>query len=424
MIMQYVIIGAGFAGVKAIESIRENDKEGDITIISDEQNYSRPLISYFLGKKVNADQMNYIEDNFFKKYNVKTNLNSKVQDIDFKETCILLEDGKTYNYDKLLIATGGSPFVPPMPEKDTQGVFTFTRYSDAKHIGHYIHSNDAKKAIILGGGLIGCKATEALMELGVEVTLVEFANRILSISLDKNASRIIEDGLRFEGCQVILEDTIEEIFSKNGCVNSVKLKGGRQIDTDLIIIAIGVRPEVSFLKKSSIKMNRGIVVNKFLETSIKNVYAAGDVAEFGSVVAILPIAARQGKTAGCNMSVSDTSERMISEESIPMNSVSLAHIPVISAGLGNLIKDIDKYEILEKYIPNEKTYRKIILLDNIIVGYILVSKINRAGILTGLIRDHINVEEFKDKLMNDNFGLVSLPKNYRKHIVQGPVFEV
>ncbi|MHA1715107.1 MAG: NAD(P)/FAD-dependent oxidoreductase [Promethearchaeota archaeon] len=416
--MKYVIIGAGFAGSWAIEGIRALDKSGEIILISEEENYSRPLITYVFGKQIDAKLLPYRDPEFFKKHDVNLKIGHKAEKLNVDKKEIELSSGELINYDKLLIATGGSPFVPPIEGIDTDGVFTFTTRQDGDRIHEYITKHSVKQAVVLGGGLIGLKSTEALMELGIKVIVVELADRILSATFDKKASRIIESALDGAGCNVITNDTISSINSVDGRVNSVNLKNSKEeYPCDMVIVAIGVRPRIDLVKGTPIKVNRGIVVDDHLQTNVKGIYAAGDVAEVrGQVIAILPLATKMGKIAGKNMAGANISYG----GGIPMNSVSLCGIPTISAGLTDPRENIEDYEILEQYKPDENIYKKLVMKDGVLVGAVFVSVIDRAGIYTGLIRDKINVSKFKDKLLSDNFGLVSLPKEYRKTLLKSP----
>lgn len=432
-ITKYLIIGNSVAGVNAVEAIREIDKKGRITLVSDEPlfNYSRPLISYYLGKKIPKEKISFRDEEFYSKNKVNLLLNTKAEKINVKKkTVTLTQLGNNTStqvyFDRLLIATGGKPFVPPIEELDKvkEGIFTFTKFSDAENLIKYIEKNKIKEAVVLGAGLIGLKCTEGLVERGLKVTIVELADRILANTFDKSASDILENALNKWGCKVIKEDTISKVESVKLKLKSVVLKSGKEIPTRLLIIAIGVRPNLDLVKDTSIKYDRGIVVNDYMQTNIKDIFSAGDVAQGrdfltqrNSVIAIWPVAARQGKIAGYNMA----GKKVKYEGLFIMNSVELAGIPTISFGITNP-QDAKNYEILSK--KDTGSYRKIVLKDNKIVGAIFMGNIERAGIFSGLIKDRIDVSLFKQDLLSDEFGLLVLPEEYRKHLVVGEGIEV
>jgi NAD(P)H-nitrite reductase large subunit len=402
----YCIIGNSAAAIAAVEAIIRNDKEGQITMISDESRfaYSRPLISDLLSGKVTAGGMFYRDEDFYSENEVNL-LWKKVTGIDTKDKIVILEDDERISYDKLLIATGGIPILPRIKGLERESVFTFTKWDDVSKIEEMIKR--AKNSVVIGGGLIGLKAAESLREVGIEVTVVELADRILSPVLNERASKIVEDHLIENGVRIIKENTVDEIT-----VDGVILRDGKRIECESVIVAIGVGPNIEIVSGTGILVNRGIIVDEHMETSIRDIFAAGDVAEaydtlYGErrVIPICPLAREQGTIAGYNMSGSESRYK----GGFGMNSIELFGLPMISVGIAN---EDDGYEILEK--EDDKGYRRIVLKDNIIVGAIFVECIDRAGIITGLIKDKIEVEEFKDVLLDDNFGYVSFPKELRE----------
>ncbi len=425
--MSYTIIGNSAAAIGAIEAIREYDATGKIKVISDEPfyAYSRPLISYLLGGMVNEGKMLYRDPEFYGKKGVELLLKRKVICIDTSERKLLFEDGDKLSFDKLLIATGGVPIVPDIPGRDLRGVFTFTKWSDAKEIKRFIKRNSVQNALVVGGGLIGLKSVEALMKLGMKITVVELADRILSSTFDGTASRILEEKLRESDVEIVTENTVQEIRGYRSKVRNALLRDGREVSADIVIFAIGVRPNIPEMVGPGIEINRGISVDKHMRTSLEDIYAAGDVAEATEVVtggkrviAIWPNAYRQGKIAGYNM-VGLGKEYA---GSLAMNSVELCGIPTISAGFTET--DGEGYEILKSYDKETLSYRKIVMKNNRIVGFVFVNRIERAGIFTELTSSRVDVSSFKDNLLKEDFGLILLPKEFRKHLVSGPGIEV
>jgi NAD(P)H-nitrite reductase large subunit len=358
--------------------------------------------------------------------------------IDTQEKTVSLAGGGSVPYDRLLLAVGGKPFVPPVEGIDLDGVFTFTKWEDAQKIDRYIKDNDVQSALIVGGGLIGMKAVKALMARGLRLTVVELADRILSTSFDHTASKLAESILRRAGTEVITNTTVKEIIGKEGepgrgrVIDHAVLQDGEKVDCDLVIFGIGVRPNLDLIlpepeKQTGIKVNRGIVVDAHMRTSVEDVYAAGDcvetydmILEVERPIAIWPHATRQGHVAGCNMAGVEKTY----EGGFPMNSEDIAGVSTISVGLTDLEGQIppenrDEYEIIEKYDRAALTYKRLVLHRDRLVGAICVGDIDRAGIYTGLIRDHVDVTPFKEHLLSGSFGLISLPKEYRKHMVVG-----
>ncbi len=427
--MRYVIIGNSAAAVGAVEAIRRCDAENPITVVADEPHhvYSRPLISYLLGGMVDEGRMDYRPRDFYTRQRVETMLGVRVTRVDPARQSLTLADGETLPYDRLLIATGGRPFVPPVPGVDLEGVFTFTCLDDARRIALYIEQYEARSALVVGGGLIGLKTAEALMARAMQVVIVELADRILSMTFDHTASRLAESLLRRAGADVRTGLTVKEIAERDGRVGHAILQSGEQVECDLVVFAIGVRPNVGLIpSEAGIRVNRGIVVNRRMQTSVPNIYAAGDCAEGYDMllgknrpIAIWPNAYRQGYVAGCNMAGVERED----EGGLPMNAVEVCGVPTISIGLTGP-SDGDDYEIMERYDRAAPAYRRLVLRDNRLVGAICIGDVDRAGIYTGLIRGHVNVAPFKDHLLAGNFGLISLPREYRKHLVVGEGIEV
>jgi len=334
------------------------------------------------------------------------------------ERAVVTHTGEKVAFDKLLLAVGGRPFVPKIEGLDQkEGIFTFTTWEDEERIEEYVKKRGITKAVVLGGGLIGLKTAEALMDLGVKVTIVEVADRILPVTFDKKASEMIERALETLGCEVITNDTVVEVKGRKA-ISSVVLKSGKEIPTGLLVIAIGVRPNVEFLKGSGIEVNRGILVNERMETNVEGIYAAGDCAEFydlvdgkRKVIAIWPVAVAQGRVAGYNMA----GRNVRYPGSIPMNSVEIAGVPTVSVGHSNV--EGEEYEIFT--YEDGRTYKKVVIKDNKLVGAIFVNDIDRAGIYTGLILQKLDVSSFKEKLLAEDFGLVYLPREFRKKMLEG-----
>lgn len=412
------IIGNSVAGIGAIEAIRKVDKQRPITVISKEPYvaYGRPVISDFLkGKAKEEKLLSYRRKDFYKENNVNLVLNEEIVDIDVKKKKVISASGNEYKYSKLLIATGGVPFIPPFKGKDLKNVFTFTTLDDAKKLLSI--SKDIKKAVVIGGGLIGLKSAEGLHAQGVKVSIVELMDRILSLAFDKVSGSIVENRMSDVGIDVYTEASTEEILDDGqGNVRGIRLKGGREIEGDIVVIAIGVVPNASFAKKAGIEMNRGILVDDHMETNIKGIYAAGDVAEAKQflyeqkmLLPIWPDAYKQGRVAGYNM----IGIERVYDGGLAMNSIELFGVSTISAG-AHTPQNPEGYEFLIDVDEKRYRYRKITLKDNKVVGFIFVGDIDRAGIFVGLIKDKVDVSSFKDKLLKKDFGFIDLPYELRQ----------
>jgi len=416
--MTYVIIGNSAASVGAVESIRTYDKSGEIIVISDEPYhvYSRPQISYLLGKKVTPDKMDFRPKEYYEKNNVKAILGESVDEINFSSKTLTFSNSEEVSYDKLLITTGGVPFVPPIKGVETGNVYTFTKWADVEKIKSSLEENDKPNVVIIGAGMIGLKAAEGFVNIGVKPTIVELADRVLSLALDEQGSKLMGEHLDSLGINTICKNTVTEVISQGGKVKEVILTDGSKCPCDMLIIAIGVVPNTALVKDSPVKLGRGIIVNDRMESSVEDVYAAGDVSEAYDILTdtkrVLPIwpnAVIQGRVAGAVMAGKNTSFK----GGFGMNSIEVCGLPTISVGLANVSGD--EYETFSKLDEKNKSYKKIVLKrDGRLVGASFVKDIDLAGILKDLIEEERDVSSFKTELLDDDFGYLSFPEKVRK----------
>jgi NAD(P)H-nitrite reductase large subunit len=421
--VKYLIIGNSAGGIGAAEAIREVDEKGSMAIVSDEPYpvYSRTLISEYLGDGYSLERMLYRPADFYEKNNIGKFFNKKVVQLKAKEHTVKLESGKSIKWEKLLLATGGTPIIPDVPGVDLEGVFTFNKLDDAKAVDEFIKRYSKRiHAVVIGGGLIGASVSEALLKRDVRVTIVEMKDRVLNTILDEETSALEARALEEAGVVIITDHTavrIESYFP--GEVSGVSLDDGRSLPCEMVILAVGVRPRLEFIEKSGIKVNRGIVVDRHMTTSAPDVYACGDVAEafdfvYGEnrLTPIWPNAYIGGRTAGLNMAGQD--------EEYPggtsMNAVKYYGVKLVSAGL--VEPPDDSYEVIRE--THDDIYRKIILKDGKLVGLVFAGDIEMSGIIYSLMKDSIDVSGFKETLVSDDFGLTSLPEEIRKSRLETP----
>ncbi len=304
---KYVIIGAGVAGVTAAETIRAKDPDGAITIINGEPFpfYFRAAMSFYIKGAITEDELYGKPAVWAQKNNIRT-LNDRVKQVrvDNKEVCT--QNGLTEPYDKLLVATGAWPFVAPWPGADLDGVVTYRSLTCARHMIDYIKKHAVKKAVVVGGGILGVELVEDLHNLGLETTLLARESRVLELLLDPEGSGIILDQMKSDGVRVLFKTELKEIIGKDGRVEGIVTSGGETIEAGLVGVAIGVRPHIDFLEGSGLVIDRGVIVDQRLNTSDPDVYSAGDVAVRKVNGSYIPCrtwltAARQGRVAGANM---------------------------------------------------------------------------------------------------------------------------
>jgi len=417
--MEYLIIGNSAGGIAASEAIREVDREGSITMVSEEPYlaYSRPLISEYLAGERSLDTMLLRPLDFYERNKIDALLGTRAARVDFSHKLVELEDGRTLAWRKLLLATGGAPIVPKLKGSRRKGVFTFTTLEDAERIGQAV--SRGRTLVVIGSGLIGVSLAQALVHRGVAVVMVELMDRVLATALDAEASRLVEEALRREQIEIILGQTAKQIVGRpedGRRVGGVILEDGQTIPCDGVVFAIGVAPRTELVTGSPVTVNRGIVVNRRMATSRRDVYACGDAAEAydfihktNRLIPVWPNAVAGGRVAGFNMA----GRRVSYEGSTGMNSLNCFGLSAVAAGIVDS-NDDPTCEVLASSGPADGTYRKIVLKNNRIVGMVFVGDIERSGIVFGLMKDRVNVRRFKETLLSADFGLGALPDDLRR----------
>ena len=405
--MKYVIIGNSAAGIACVEGIRSADAEGEITIISDEPfaAYGRPLISYYLLGATDRQRMLYRPADFYEKNKVRTLLGARAEKIDPAAQKIVLRGGEEIPYDRLLVATGSRPFEPPM--EGIEGVknkFNFMTLQDALSLEKVLSKR--KNVLIIGAGLIGLKCLEGILERVKSVSVVDMAGRILPSILDDAGAAIVRRELEGKGAKFYLSDSVAKFEG-----NTAHLKSGKEISFDILVVAVGVRPNTELVKDAGGEVSRGVVTDEKQQTSLKNVYAAGDCAESfditsgaRKVLALLPNAYRQGYTAGVNMAGGEAAFA----DAMPLNAIGFFGSHVLTAG---------SYEG-ESFVQAEgDVYRKFFCKDGVLKGFILVNSPERAGIYTSLIRNKTPLSEVDFKSLEGAPNLAAFPRAARERML-------
>lgn len=401
--MKYVIIGNSAAAVGCIEGIREKDKKGSITVVSNEihHTYSRPLISYLLYGKTDEERMKYRPDSFYEDNGVTTMLGRTAVKINPDKKTVELDDGTALSYDKLLVATGSKPFIPPMEGLDTvEKSFTFMTLDDAKALDAALTKDS--RVLIVGAGLIGLKCAEGIFDKIGHLTVIDLADRILPSILDEKGSELVQKFLEAKGIEFRL-GTSAASFDGNKAV----LTNGDEIEFDVLVVAVGVRPNTELVSEAGGSVDRGIVTDKYSRTTITDVYAAGDCAKSHDIttgtdriLALLPNAYMQGVAAGRHMTGAD----MPYENAMPMNAIGFFGYHVITAG---------NYDGEELVTCDGMNYKKLVIKDNCLKGFIMIGDVRRAGIYTKLIREKVPLDTIDFELISRKPQLMAFSREER-----------
>jgi len=402
-----MIIGNSAAGIAAAEAIRNQDKFSKLTIISDEDytSYCRCVLSYYLSGEANEEKLIYRPKEFYTQNNINLILNKKVVEVRPKKNELILEDKNKFEYDTLFIATGSSAKIPQIAGVDKRGVFGLRTVRDAKDILGLLPVT--KTAICLGGGLIGFKAAHALKKRGLEVKVIVKSKQILSQVLDNTCAEIIQRHLAANGLEILTGQDVTE-FLGNGNLKAVKLDNGKVINCEVAVIGKGVSPNIGIVKDTQVELNQGIVVDRYLRSSVENIFAGGDCAEAydyvyeaNQVNALWPNAVEQGALAGENM----LGGNLIYDGSLGINSVEFFNLPVISMGI---TKEAQGFEVLSRLDTNNKVYKKVILKGNRIKGVILLGRIENSGLYLELIKKKVDVSSILADLLSDAFNYAKI----------------
>lgn len=408
----YVIIGNGVAAAGCIEGIRNTDKESKITVISEEKYpvYCRPLISYYLEGKTTIENMNYRSESYYDDNGCDVIYGKKATAIDDKSKTVTLNDGTDLKYDALCMATGSSPFVPPFEGLDTvENKFSFMTIDDTLALEKAITKDS--KVLIVGAGLIGLKCAEGIADKVAKITVCDLANRVLSSILDDECAAVMQKHLEKNNIEFMLSDTAVK-FNKN----TAEMKSGKSVDFDVLVLAVGVRANTEMIKAIGGYVNRGILVNDSMQTSVSDIYAAGDCTESNDislgdkrVLAILPNAYMQGYCAGQNMA-GDTAEF---NNAIPMNSIGFFGLHAMTAG--SYFDESAGGELFEE--KTENGIKRLYTKDGLLTGFIMIGDVARAGIYTSLIREKTPLKSLNMDLLYKNPSLaIFFSENRRKKL--------
>ena len=400
--MKHVILGNGPAGVIAAETIRKRSPEAEIVMIGSEDAppYSRMAIPYLLMGNIQENGTYLRKDpKHFSKLKI-IQLHATVKAVDCKAKQLIFEgkENKPLAFDKLLIATGSVPVQPPVPGIDLPGVHPCWTLEDARAITKL--AKPGSRVLQMGAGFIGCIILEALASRKVELTVVEMGNRMVPRMMTEVAGGMIKQWVQSKGVEVFTDTRVQEI-SQSGSALKVQLSNGKTLEVDLVISATGVRPNIGYLNNSGLKIDTGILVNEYMQTSHPDIYAAGDVTEsidFSTghriVNAIQPNAAEQARIAGISMTGGDAQ----SVGAMQINVLDTLGLISSSFGLWSGAKGGDHVEIID---PQRYKYFRLEFLGDVLVGATTVGSTEHIGVLRGLIQSKTTLGEWKTHLLKD-----------------------
>lgn len=392
--MEYVILGAGAAGITAAKTIRKADSEGKITVIStDTQVHSRCMLHKYLSHERDAAGISFVDPDFFEKNQIAWLPGKTVNRLDTQRKKVYTDQGDEVSYDRLLIATGAESFIPPVGNlREAENVFGLRHLRDAQAIDEL--AKNAENIVIIGSGLVGLDAAYGLMETGKKVSIVEMADQILPVQLDKTAAfeyqkRFEEAGARF----YLGRKAADTVMEEDKIIREIILDNGEKLPCDLIIVAAGVRSAVAGMEGEGIVIDRGIKVDDYLQTGAEGVYAAGDVTGLSG---IWPNAQKQGETAALNMCGShvEYTDRYAIKNTINF-------FGLVSMCVGVILPQEGDVVIARE---DSRNYKRVVLRDGKVVGVLLQGDISHGGIWQYLIKNQISISGIQKDIFDLNFG--------------------
>jgi NAD(P)H-nitrite reductase large subunit len=408
MARRHLIIGGGTAGMNAMRTIREEEREpSEITLVSAEKPYSRMVLPYYLDRSIAESHVFTATAQLLAKWKVKTHLGRRAMALDAKANVCTLDDGTKIEYDDCLVATGSSPVRAPVPGADGRGVHSFWTLDECR--GVIASITPGSQVVMVGAGFISFTILNSILSLGAKLTIVEVAPRILPRMVDAGGAEVIEGWLKAHGVAIRTNVKLTRIEDAKGR-KRLSFSSGPDLMADVVIMATGIKTNLDWLKGAGININRGIVVDDHLRSSVRNVYGAGDVAEGRDLIsgeaavhAIEPTAQEHGRVVGANMAGKDITYK----GSLIVNIVEVCHLDCASFGAW----DDGKADVISGIKRDRSAYRKMLFTGDRLTGAIIIGRsgevwtTNDVGMLKGLVQTGVSVGRFKEYLQRYPFDI-------------------
>jgi nitrite reductase (NADH) large subunit len=400
-----LIIGNNVAGTTLAKSVRDADQAAEIEMFTEEayHYYPRPKLIDLLTGTVDEKAMPFYPEDWYAKNRLVVHLGTRVEKVDLAGKRVLA-GGAWHPYDKLVLATGSSSFVPPLKGLPKGGVFTLRTLDDAKRIR--AATAGSRHAIIIGGGLLGLETARALTASnpGLRTTVLEYAEHLLMRQLDHQGAALLQKWLEGLGAAVLTKAETDEVLGSD-TVTGVRLKDGRTIEGDLVVISAGTRPNLALAKDAGLKVNRGLVVDPSMTTSDPDVSGVGDVIELdGKTWGIIPPALEQARIAAKRILGMDAPTY---KGTVPSNTLKVAGLDLSSMGTvrGEHEGPAAGFEEIRTLSEDGRVYRKFVVKDGKLIGAILLGTKKDWPRITKLISEGRPVDAFKANLSDPSFQI-------------------
>ena len=398
--MQLLLIGNGLAGMRCLEDLLDMAPERyEITVIGEEPwgNYNRIMLSPVLSGDKSIDDIMLHTHAWYQEKGIRFIAGDAAVKIDRPRKQAYTEKGLVVGYDRLILATGSKPFVPPISGSDLKGVISFRDIYDVNTMLDY--AKNKKNAVVIGGGLLGLEAAYGLKQRGMDVTVLHLMDRIMERQLDARASRLLQNSIEAKGIEIITEANTEQLIGVDGHVTQVKLKDGTLLDADLVVFAVGIRPNIALAQSAGLRCNRGVMVNDTMQTFDPSIYAVGECIEhrnqtFGLVEPLW------GQAFICASHLAEHGSLTFKAPTVPTQ-LKVSGCDVFSAGRIDLESSESQADYEDIILNDEKRqiYKRIIIQKDKVIGAVLFGDTEDGAWYAELIADQTPISAIRNKLL-------------------------
>jgi nitrite reductase (NADH) large subunit len=402
---RYVIVGTGVAGVTAAQTIVRADPGAEVVLIGCEPHpyYQRPRLWALIADEIEEHELFFRSAEWYAEQGIRLHLDTAARELDPAAHELTFADGTALSYDRLLLATGGAPFVPPIEGTELEGVFPLRTLQHARAIKAFAETVD--RALIVGGGLLGLETARALLRPHRQVAVLEIVPHLLPRQLDPPGAALLTQLLEDLGLEIIVGKHTKAVLGSEG-VEGVRFADDTETAGDMVVLSTGIRSKTDLARAGGLAVNRGIVIDEQLRASAEDVFAAGDAAEFdGRVYGIIPAAVEQARAAAMNMI-----ERGAVTYSGTVPSTTLKIVGIDLTCLGESTADGEPYHIVRRTDREQGIYKKLALRDGQIVGAILLGDLAEVRPVQQLISSQRNVAAYAGQLLDEDFDLRALAR--------------
>src|SRR5690606_26604161 len=403
-IEKIVIIGAGAAAFRFIQNYRDQNTTDSIEVFSHEANpfYNRVLLPEYISEELSWQQLEKIKKDQLDKLKITLHHSSQITSIDRENKTIIDNSKRKYSYDKLILATGSSPFVPPNAQLELPGRFTIRTKTDADrfkaHLNRLQVPTPQKHVVVVGGGLLGLEMAAALKPKGLRVTIIQRSSRLMERQLDKTSSTLLSMDVQDKGIQIYFDNEVSTVFNHDEKQElSITLKSGKAIVAHAIVYAIGTIPNIDLAKKIKLDCGRGVKVNEHLQTSDPTIFAIGEIAQFDNRLFGITAAAEQQADILANYFAGDINS--IYKGSVPMNILKFNDLDLCSIGELKVPENDPSYEEIIFSDFKKRYYKKCIVKDDHLIGAILMGDKNEFAQFKEMISNRIELADKRNQLL-------------------------